>query len=158
MFFASNNADVALNVAWNGGSTTAFVDVNPNYSVYDVDLESYEVLDKHVWIYNLTEANIHGAEKEPRWFKEYSFSEEFGADLSPSSLYALTQRFQSDEGLLKKYRKFKVKQADSALKIDCGKGCMKHHLCDILTSDFHVREYCIPQAKKTGWYENITWF
>lgn len=41
MFYARDQPNVAVNVAWNGGSATAYSDVNPNYRVYSVDQETY---------------------------------------------------------------------------------------------------------------------
>lgn len=41
MFYARDQPDVAINVAWNGGSATAYSDVNPNYRLYSVDQETF---------------------------------------------------------------------------------------------------------------------
>lgn len=40
LYYSSSNNTVN-NVAWNGGSTTAFSNLNPNYKVYAVDSNSY---------------------------------------------------------------------------------------------------------------------
>lgn len=37
MFYAIDEPSSAINVAWNGGSATAYSDVNPNYRIYSVD-------------------------------------------------------------------------------------------------------------------------
>lgn len=39
--FASYDKEIALNVGWNGGSSTSFIDVNPNFSVYEIDGKSF---------------------------------------------------------------------------------------------------------------------
>lgn len=41
VFYDSPTSQHAINVAWNGGSATAFVGVNPNYLVYSVDRMHY---------------------------------------------------------------------------------------------------------------------
>jgi sphingomyelin phosphodiesterase len=37
IFYASGNHNFAINYNWNGGATTTFSNVNPNYAVYFVD-------------------------------------------------------------------------------------------------------------------------
>lgn len=144
--FAASNPNLAISVGWNGGSTTAFTNVNPNYCIYDIDGGSYEVLDFSTWIYNLTEANLNPSEP-PRWYKEYSFKDEFDVDPSPAGVQELVERFIADKQLLLKYWQFKVKNGDPYLKRGCDDKCLRHHLCLILANEFHVNKICDP--KKT---------
>lgn len=41
VFYDKATASKALNVAWNGGSATAYSNVNPNYRVYSVETNTY---------------------------------------------------------------------------------------------------------------------
>lgn len=139
--FASYNTAIAVNVGWNGGSTTSFTDVNPNYKVYEVDGGSYEVLDFSTWIYNLTEANLT-PNRPPRWYKEYTFKEEFDVDLAPANLQELIEHFLADKQLLLKYWQLKMKNGDPFLKKGCNNKCLRHHLCQIIQNDFIVQDIC----------------
>lgn len=147
LYFASNNPDIALNVAWNGGSVTSFIDVNPNYSVYDVDGGSFEVLDIYTWIYNLTDANSFGG--TPQWYLEYSFRQDFGVDMSPASLKDLVQLFTEDKELLKKYWSYKFKMADPFLKRDCNNKCLRWHLCEIVVNESFEHPFCKAEFELT---------
>lgn len=41
LFYDSDNDAKIYNVAWNGGSTTAYSDLNPNYKLYIVNRKNY---------------------------------------------------------------------------------------------------------------------
>lgn len=93
IFYSRENANQALNVMWNGGSTTAFNDVNPNYRMYTMDQSTYQINAHETWIYNLTLANL-SPNQNPTWYKEYDFKTEWGvANLSPASLSGLADTF-----------------------------------------------------------------
>lgn len=137
---------MVTSVGWNGGSLTSFTDVNPNYVIYDVDGGSYEVLDQTTWIFNLTEANLT-PHQTPRWYKEYSFQEEFGTELSPAELQHLGACFLADKQLLLKYWQLKVKNGDPFLKRGCDDDCLRHHLCQIMRNEFHEGSICQKHLK-----------
>lgn len=93
IFYSRSNPTQALNVMWNGGSTTAFNDVNPNYRTYTMDTSTYQINGHETWIYNLTLANLT-PNQSPAWFKEYNFQNEYGIpNLSPASLSNLAETF-----------------------------------------------------------------
>lgn len=99
LYYSEDNT-TPISTAWNGASATTFAYLNPNYRVYYADSETHEILDFETWIYNLTEANLT-PDQNPRWFKEYSFKEEYGLkDLSPKSIDGLVKRFATDRELL----------------------------------------------------------
>lgn len=100
IFYARDNPNQALNVMWNGGSTTAYSHVNPNYKIYTMDQTTYQINSQHTWIYNLTLANLF-PNVAPYWFKEYDFQEEYGLDnLSPRALSGLMDTFSRSPQLL----------------------------------------------------------
>lgn len=41
VFYANANINFAVNYAWNGGATTTYSNVNPNYILYYVDRTLY---------------------------------------------------------------------------------------------------------------------
>lgn len=93
IFYSRQNPSQALNVMWNGGSTTAFNDVNPNYRMYTMDQTTYQINGHETWIYNLTQANL-SPNQNPTWYKEYEFMSEYGIpNLSPASLSGLADTF-----------------------------------------------------------------
>lgn len=96
IFYSRENPHQALNVMWNGGSTTAFNDVNPNYRMLTMDQTTYQINHHETWIYNLTLANLT-PNQNPTWFKEYEFLSEYGvSNLSPASLSNLAETFARD--------------------------------------------------------------
>lgn len=100
LFYSRNNPTQALNVLWNGGSTTAFSHVNPNYNMYTMDPTTFQVNSHETWIYNLTAANLT-PNQAPRWFLEYNFQQEFGVpNLSPASLSNLAMQFANNPSRL----------------------------------------------------------
>lgn len=104
LYYANDRInDIAVNVAWNGGSGTSFIGLNSNYRLYQIELQSFEVIDHETWIFNLTEANLTPSQT-PKWFKEYSFRDAFNVtDLSPSTLSNLVNNtLKNDHKLLKK--------------------------------------------------------
>lgn len=104
-----DKAPVPVNVAWNGGSGTTFIGLNSNYRMYTAERNTFEVVDQETYIFNLTEANLAPGQP-PRWFKEYSFREEFGiTDLSPATLSKLvTITFRHDRRALHKVNRITI--------------------------------------------------
>lgn len=41
LYHSSEDTNIPINIAWNGGSITTYSDKNPNYKIYEVDPESY---------------------------------------------------------------------------------------------------------------------
>lgn len=102
IYYSRDNPSQALNVLWNGGSTTAYSDVNPNYKIYTMDTTTYQINGHNTWIYNLTLANLTPNEA-PHWFKEYDFQAEYGMDnLSPRALDELVNTFARTPSMLKR--------------------------------------------------------
>lgn len=99
------NSNEAINIAWNGGSGTAFSKLNSNYRLYKIDSSTFNVIDHETWIFNLTEAN-QNPNTPPRWFKEYSFREEYGlSDLNLNTVAHLVNvTFRNDKRLLQRVR------------------------------------------------------
>lgn len=136
VYYKKNDSSVAVGVAWNGGSTTTFTQLNPNYKMFYVDRKSFEIIDQETWMYNLTEANLH-PDRKPNWFLEYTFKDNYGlTDLSPKSLDMLLQKLaRSDDDLLK-YWTLKQKKADPLLAKGCDKSCLRDALCDLARTEY----------------------
>lgn len=91
----------ATAVAWNGGALTTYSNKNPNYRVYDVDPEQYQVTNHRTYIYDLNEANAK-PEEQPNWFLEYEFIKEFTEDTSPAGIDKLLEQFADNPDLMRK--------------------------------------------------------
>ncbi|XP_049533199.1 sphingomyelin phosphodiesterase-like [Anopheles darlingi] len=144
VFYAAEDPQYAVAVAWNGGSGTAHTNVNPNYVVYYVNPETYEVTDFESYAYNLTAANLEPNQR-PEWFRMYSFQEEFGlSDLSPAGIDELIQRLGTPDGReeLQRYWEYKVKLADASLAIGCDENCLLNHLCEIVSNQADDNRKC----------------
>ncbi|KAG4072908.1 hypothetical protein HA402_006588 [Bradysia odoriphaga] len=136
VFYARDSPKDAINVGWNGGSATPYSFVNPNYRIYTVETETYQVIGHETWIYNLTEANLN-ASSSPNWFREYSFIDAYNvADLSPASLDELMTSFATDPDLISLYWMHKVKMGDPSLEEGCENECLLKHLTEIVTTEF----------------------
>lgn len=159
MFYAIDEPSAAINVAWNGGSATAYSDVNPNYRIYSVDNNTYvsnsdqyllwnfkqfclqQVTDHETWIYNLTEAN-RNRDQDPFWFREYTFTEAYEIeDLSAATLDNMLTSFATNHDLLKLYWQHKYKMGDPSLANGCNNQCLVGHLCGI------TRQFSSPGAE-----------
>lgn len=104
--FYDQSGEFAINSAFNGGSLTTNADVNPNYVVYYVDKQSFEVIDLDLYYFNLTQANLDTLH-DPQWTKLNSMKEYWKiSDLSPKSLNELFVRWQRDEDALSQVRCF----------------------------------------------------
>lgn len=91
----------------------------------------------------MTEANIHGADKRPQWYKEYSFRDFFQLeDLSPKSINDLFERFAKEPELLLKYHHLKRNMADPSLAKECDHNCLKKDLCDLAVTTYKNQKKC----------------
>lgn len=142
VYYRKDDPSAAVNVAWNGASTTTFTQLNPNYKVFYVDGESFEMLDQETWIYNLTEANLT-PDRAPRWFREYSFREHYNlTDLSPKSLDKLLQRLARSDDELYDYWRLKQKNADPMLAKGCNEDCLRDALCSVVRTEYGDDRVC----------------
>lgn len=91
----------ATAIAWNGGALTTYSYKNPNYRVYDVDSETFDVTNHRTYIFDLNEANKH-PDVQPKWFMEYEFIKEFTEDTSPAGIDKLLDEFAEKPALLRK--------------------------------------------------------
>ncbi|XP_037951691.1 sphingomyelin phosphodiesterase 1 [Teleopsis dalmanni] len=132
----------AIGLSWNGGSLTSYSYKNPNYKIYDVDPIKLQVVDEETWIFNLTEANVFGAEKKPVWYKAYQFSKEFTNDLSPAGIDALLEKFAENPELLRKYWQHKITLGDPSLQKGCDNKCLMTTICRLATTSYHNKTRC----------------
>ncbi|XP_072757179.1 sphingomyelin phosphodiesterase-like [Anoplolepis gracilipes] len=144
LFYSNDDNNTTVNnVAWNGGSATAFSQLNPNYKLYIVDSKNYTVKDIETWIYNLTLANEYATQRPP-WYKSYSFKEEYDIpDLTYDSLQSWLTKLTRDDDLLTRYYRNFFKRADPSLEKECDTKCKKKaYVCRIITTLGDYPTYC----------------
>ncbi|KAH8398700.1 hypothetical protein KR215_011862, partial [Drosophila sulfurigaster] len=139
LHYADNGAAVA--VAWNGGSLTSFSYKNPNYRLYELHPESWQVLEHQTWTFNLTEANLK-PDESPNWYKEYEFTADFTSDTSPAGIDKLLVEMAEQPNLLRKFWRYKMTQSDARTSGGCDNDCLASTLCRIATSNYKNRTRC----------------
>jgi len=132
----------AMMVSWNGGSLTPYSQKNANYKIYEVEPKTLQVVDHHTYIYNLTDANLHGSEHSPEWFKEYQFTETFTDDLSPAGLDNLLVKMAENPKLLKRFWELKMTSADPTLRKGCNNKCLMKTICSLARSVHDQNQRC----------------
>ncbi|XP_053682199.1 sphingomyelin phosphodiesterase-like [Sabethes cyaneus] len=142
IFYSAANPQHAVNVAFNAGGVVPFSNYNPNYVVYYVNPQTFEVTDFESFYFNLTEANLHPL-RDPLWQNLYSFSQDFNIpNVSPASLDGLARRFGSNPTDLHRYWELKVKRGDPFLERGCDGSCLLGHLCSIVTNEANDDTKC----------------
>ncbi|KAM8706652.1 hypothetical protein ACLKA7_010851 [Drosophila subpalustris] len=118
----------ATAVAWNGGALTTYSYKNPNYRVYDVDAETFDVTNHRTYIFDLNEANKN-PEQQPNWLLEYEFIKEFTEDTSPAGIDKLLDELADKPALMRKFWRFKVTSAEPQVTGGCDRHCLARSLC-----------------------------
>lgn len=130
-----SNPNQVINVAYNGGSFTTFVGLNPDYRVYEVNPQNMMVSDYHQYTFNLSLANSAGS-RGPDWYKLYSFKTAYGLkDLNYQSLSDLHERLQTDSQLAHQYVQFHIRESDFAFEKGCNATCVASQICHISAID-----------------------
>ncbi|KAK9693931.1 Calcineurin-like phosphoesterase [Popillia japonica] len=143
LYHSSEDTNIPINIAWNGGSITTYSDKNPNYKIYEVDPESYEVVDYEVWTYNITSANLT-PDQAPSWYKLYSFKEAYGlSGAAPEDVRELASNMAADRSVAEKYFEYSVRDADTSLQYGCDSSCLKTLLCNLLKSEYSDETQCL---------------
>ncbi|GLV41289.1 uncharacterized protein CBL_04813 [Carabus blaptoides fortunei] len=140
-----NNSDIMepMSVAYNGGSFTSYVNVNPNYKLYDISPTTWEVTDFHAWTFNLTEANQNYPDLEPVWYKLYSFKEAYGLEsMSLHELGKFLRNMPKDQSILDTFFRFKYREGDLYLAEGCNQACHEENMCTIVTTEFGKTKLC----------------
>uniref|UniRef100_A0A1I8IV72 C-type lectin domain-containing protein n=1 Tax=Macrostomum lignano TaxID=282301 RepID=A0A1I8IV72_9PLAT len=109
VYFDPANTTRAFGTAYIVGSLKT--DDNPSYRVYEVDggyaNASWQVLDYYNYIFNLTEANQAGQQRDPTWILEYQPTKDYGLRYAfPAEWAKLIDRFEQSDELFQLYIRF----------------------------------------------------
>ncbi|XP_031341314.1 sphingomyelin phosphodiesterase-like isoform X1 [Photinus pyralis] len=142
VYFNSQNHSEVVNVAYVGGSATTYTNSNPNYKIFDIDSNTYNVLNYETWIYNLTEANLT-PKNPPRWYKLYDIKSAYGLpSLNPADFTDLMERMAKDPELLQKFHRYKKREADQIMAKGCNRKCELETMCYMVTTWFGEDDHC----------------
>ncbi|UOH85342.1 hypothetical protein LQV05_002163 [Cryptococcus neoformans] len=78
------SAETAQNVGWIGPSITPLTDLNSGFRLYEVDAETWDILDAHTWYSNVsTYSSLDGQlEVGPSYVYEYNTRQAYGDNIS----------------------------------------------------------------------------
>ncbi|XP_046574679.1 sphingomyelin phosphodiesterase A-like [Haliotis rubra] len=106
-------------------SVTTQARTNPSHRVYQLDRETFHVMDYDQYYINLTKANAEGVATLQL---SYSARSEYDIpDLSPQSLHSLVNRFATDRSLFDRYRRNKYVQSGQGR--ECCFLCRHEEIC-----------------------------
>lgn len=125
------------------GSVTTFTGKNPSFRIMDFDRETMLPVKMHTYFLNITKANLEGS---PQWEYGYEFTETYEIeDLSPSSLYKLTDNFFEKPELAVKFLRHRYGQGgpDGSGITSCTEGCLWNLKCDLSSSEKQLQSECL---------------
>ncbi|KAI0034863.1 sphingomyelin phosphodiesterase [Vararia minispora EC-137] len=151
--YANRNAQTADGFAWIMPSLTP-TSGHPSFRVYDVDPDTYEIMDAHTFIANMSDPNF---QTNPTWELFYSARETYGSLLAtpPSATESLnatfwhqvTDVFELDTNAFQAYfarrtRDFDVGSCDASCQTTtiCDLRAMRsQNNCDVVTPGFNFK-------------------
>ncbi|KAF9586166.1 hypothetical protein BGW38_009063 [Lunasporangiospora selenospora] len=150
---ADQNADSAINVAYQGPSITPLDRANPAIRWYDVDAKTFSVLDTHTAYTDILGQGSFWEENDmrPEWKLEYSAREAYDnpsaplapeEPLSPKFWHSVSERMKTDRPLFEKYLKYESKSSIEAEMCEAGSLCEKEKICQMQASTVIQAEAC----------------
>lgn len=145
-----------LSVGFVSPSVTPDTDVNPSFRVYLYNRSTFEVLDIHQYVFNLTDANKRGV---PSWNLSYTMRAEYGMDgLAAGDFQDLLSRMATDDSLwakfmLNRYTQHKFPGTDPAI---CDSSCRASVLCYLAFAGTNQQNACqmrvVVQPEETNFF------
>ena len=142
VLYSNSSLKEPISTAYICPSVTTFVNLNPGYRVYDIDDQTFDVLNYHTYILNLTKANLPHA--EPEWEFEYSAKETYNlTSLSATSWDGLYQSWlRGDEDSAASFQNYyQYYYKSHPPSPTCDSSCRKLLLCSIAGGNFTL-PYC----------------
>ncbi|KAI8148608.1 Metallo-dependent phosphatase-like protein [Fennellomyces sp. T-0311] len=130
-------AENAIAMAYVAPSITPFSNVNPGFRMYQVDAETFEVIDSITYIADLDQADtwLSG----PNWHIEYSAREAYNSSiaplhdttspLTPAWWHNVTVSMEEDPEMFNKYWSYRTKSAP--IVRECDDECRSTVICGI---------------------------
>ncbi|KAH8099275.1 sphingomyelin phosphodiesterase [Cristinia sonorae] len=153
IFYANNatviSAETAQNIAWIGPSVTPLNNLNSGFRVYEVDSNTFEIVDAHTWKsdVNAFPALDHQLKIGPTYSYEYSTRTTYGGNitwgpndpLNATWWHKVTQQMEINPSLVST---FNTLQGKSSVKTKpCIGDCVTAKIC-------YIRSGSVPIAKQ----------
>ena len=140
------NYDAPLNVAFIGPSIVPLTDYNAGWSVYQVDAETFSVVNGQVYFANIS--NTLGWSPEPEWEFEYDLRATYDPagqwpstePLNATFWNGVTEKMMTNDSLIQEYLFLATKK--SVLTPSCRGICIEESICQIRSSSGAVYETC----------------
>ncbi|KAF9467960.1 sphingomyelin phosphodiesterase [Collybia nuda] len=131
--YSKQTAENAVSVGWIAPSLTPR-NGNPAFKLYDVDPDTYEIMDARVFISDMDDPSF---QTNPTWKLYYSARETYGPlvpdlkstdALTPSFWHKVTEAFASNDSAFQQYISFK----NRGINIEsCDAECKRVTICDL---------------------------
>ncbi|XP_055612441.1 sphingomyelin phosphodiesterase 1-like [Uranotaenia lowii] len=127
-----DRASTPINVAWNAGSLAAYSGVNPNYRIYWVGKQGFEINEHETYYHDLRQTNAD-FRKGPQWKLEYRMKSYYSLrDLTPKSLGALIQNMATNTTLQNNFRRLSARSARPLIDEPCDRDCLRERICGLV--------------------------
>ncbi|KAI3383949.1 hypothetical protein SNEBB_006858 [Seison nebaliae] len=129
----------AYNIAYVAPSITTYSFLNPGYRIYQVDMNSFHVVNHFNYVMNLTESNEI---KKIKINFEYDAKSAYNlTNLLPSSWHLLAKEMLNNSILFNKFYSFKSKL--SPVYPSCQtKECIEQEVCALLSAQSYNKTFC----------------
>lgn len=151
--FATNTNPIVVGLV--SPSVTTYTEKNNAFRVYTYNRTSFELLNYHQFIQNLTQANIVGT---PNWFIEYNPIEAYNmANLSPAEWYRVASaEFPQNQTMINNYNYWHT-CSYGALQT-CDASCTTNYVCSATSSTQQNINECLGDTTPPPIFSSISAF
>ncbi|TCD68079.1 hypothetical protein EIP91_011532 [Steccherinum ochraceum] len=158
IFYANNATSIseqtAQNIAWIGPSVTPLTNLNSGFRVYEVDSNTFEILDAHTWRSDVNSFPSLNSQIEfgPTYSFEYSTRATYGANitgwgpndpLNATWWHKVTEQMELDNSLVTTFNTLQGKT--SVRTKPCLGDCITAKICYIRSGSVPIaKQNCIP--------------
>lgn len=152
------SADTASNVAYIGPSVTPYQNLNAGFRYYEVDAETFNVIDSMNYYANISDTKKWTAAGDVTWEFSYSARETYDPDgkllnspnepLTPAFWHEVTEKIKNDPEMYKTYTDLRTKKYRPYEASDATD--KKRTLCGLNSMSVPIFETCLGSAEGTG--------
>ena len=134
--FDTNTEPVAI--AYVAPSVTTYKNKNPAFRVCEYNRTTFEMINYHQYILNLTDANISGT---PNWYKEYDPKTTYNMKaLTPKDWLEVVGKMDVDQNMLNTFQYYRT--CSYGTMGSCTGSCKTDTLCQLQSSTAAVQNEC----------------
>lgn len=143
--------DTIVNMAWIGQAVTPWVENNPAWRYYEVDSETFSIMNSFNYYSKLNETFANEGQ-EPEWLFEYSARDVYNvtwpsqAPLNASYWHLVAEKIKSDVSYRQLYENLAKRWSPYVPDCSKGKNCQTDYcfLSTFVTDDY---DKCVAQLK-----------